>query len=43
MIDPITITTTATAIAAVIFNKAIKKSGENLGGAISKKISQKEI
>ena len=40
MIDPITITTTATAIAAVIFNKAIEKSGENLGGAVSNKIGQ---
>jgi hypothetical protein len=28
MIDPMTITTTATAIAAVIFNKAIEKGGD---------------
>jgi polyhydroxyalkanoate synthesis regulator phasin len=40
MIDPITITTTATAIAAVIFNKAIEKGGENLGEAVSNKIGQ---
>jgi hypothetical protein len=37
MIDPITITTTATAIAAVIFNKAIEKGGENLGEAVFNK------
>jgi hypothetical protein len=40
MIDPVTITTTATAIAAVIFNKAIEKSGENLGEAVFNKIGQ---
>ncbi|MGL6345066.1 MAG: hypothetical protein ACRC80_38675 [Waterburya sp.] len=40
MIDPATITATATAIAAVIFNKAIEKSGENLGEAVSNKIGQ---
>jgi hypothetical protein len=40
MIDPATITATATAIAAVIFNKAIEKGGENLGEAVSKKIGQ---
>lgn len=40
MIDPITITTTETAIAAVIFNKAIEKGGENLGEAVSNKIGQ---
>lgn len=40
MIDPATITATATAIAAVIFNKAIEKGGENLGEAVSNKIGQ---
>lgn len=40
MLDPATITATATAIAAVIFNKAIEKSGENLGEAVSNKIGQ---
>lgn len=40
MIDPATITATATAIAVVIFNKAIEKGGENLGEAVSNKIGQ---
>jgi hypothetical protein len=40
MIDPATVTATATAIAAVIFNKAIEKGGENLGEAVSNKIGQ---
>lgn len=40
MIDPATITATATAIAAVIFNKAIEKGGENLGEAVSNKIGE---
>ena len=40
MIDPATITATASAIAAVIFNKAIEKGGENLGEAVSKKIGE---
>ena len=40
MIDPATITATATAIAAVIFNKAIEKGGENLGEAISNKVGE---
>ena len=40
MIDPATITATATAIAVVIFNKAIEKGGENLGEAVFNKVSQ---
>lgn len=40
MIDPVTITTTATAIAAVIFSKATEKSGEKLGQAVFNKIGQ---
>ena len=40
MIDPATITATATAIVAVIFNKAIEKGGENLGEAVFNKASQ---
>ncbi|BAU63955.1 Fis family transcriptional regulator [Stanieria sp. NIES-3757] len=40
MIDPTTITITTTAIATVIFNKAIEKGGENLGGAVYDKIGQ---
>ncbi|NJR47276.1 MAG: hypothetical protein HC775_16855 [Hyellaceae cyanobacterium CSU_1_1] len=40
MLDPATITATATAIAAVIFNKAIEKGGENLGEAAYNKIGQ---
>lgn len=40
MIDPATITATASAIAAVIFNKAIEKGGENLGEAVFNKASQ---
>jgi hypothetical protein len=38
--EPITITTVATAIATVIFNKAIEKGGENLGQEVSNKIGQ---
>ena len=40
MIAPATIIATATAIAAVIFNKAIEKGGENLGEAVSNKIGE---
>jgi len=40
MIDPGTIAATANAIAAVIFNKAIEKGGENLGEAVFNKVGQ---
>lgn len=40
IIDPVTITATATAITTVIFSKAIEKSGENLGDVVSDKIGQ---
>jgi hypothetical protein len=40
MIDSATITAIATAIAAVIFNKAIEKGAENLGEAVFNKASQ---
>lgn len=40
MIDPSSITATATAIAAVLFNKAIKKGGEDLGEAVFRKVGQ---
>lgn len=36
----VTLTTAATAIATVIFNKAIEKGGENLGQEVSNKIGQ---
>ncbi len=42
MIDPATITATATAIAAVIFNKAIEQSGREVGKAVTDKIGQQE-
>ncbi|MCL2934208.1 MAG: hypothetical protein MGG11_18775 [Trichodesmium sp. MAG_R03] len=40
MIDVATITATATAISAVILNKAIEKGGENFGDTVSNKIGQ---
>lgn len=40
MIDPATITSTATAIAVIVFNKAIEKGGEDLGEAVSNKIGE---
>ena len=40
MIDPATITATATAIAAVIFNKAVEQSGRELGKEVFSKIGK---
>jgi hypothetical protein len=40
MVEPVTLTATATAIATIIFNKALEKGGENLGDVVSQKIGQ---
>lgn len=39
MVEPVTLTATATAIATILFNKALEKGGENLGEAVFNKIS----